>query len=91
LTFLAVQGDVETFGHEPFPQVLDALPRTKKRVGDLLVFPIRSVDIGFEQNVGSPDFRGRSLQFFDDGEARLTLFVAQSNNVNLLHDETSVC
>jgi len=88
--FFSVERDVETFGDQFRPNVFDALPRTEKSVGDVLVFPVRPVGVGLEQDVGTPDFRIRSLQFFDDGETRFPLFVGQANNVNFFHGKTSL-
>jgi len=47
------------------------LASTEKRIGDGLVCPIGTLDIGFEQNIGSPNFLRGASKFFDDGEADL--------------------
>jgi hypothetical protein len=90
LSFLALQGDVESFGNEAFADIFNALPGAEKGIGDVLVCPTRTIGIGFEQNVRSSDFGGCSFQFFDSGETLLAFFVTQADNVNLFHGKTSV-
>jgi len=90
IPFFSVEGDVETFGDQSLSQIFDALSRAEKRIGDVLVLPIRPVGIRLEQNVGTPHFRIRTFQVFGDGKTRFPLFTGQTNNVNFLQGKTSL-
>ena len=81
----SLQCDRKAFGNESFTQVLDALSSAEKRIGDLLVFPVRTLGIGFEEDVVSPDFLRSAFEFFDDIEAGLSFVGGQSDKVNLGH------
>jgi hypothetical protein len=87
-TFLAVQRNLKSLGHELFPHVFDTLPRTEKG-GDFFIFPVWAIGVRFEQNIRASNLGGCSFQFCDNGKKDLTLLVTQANNIFFFHDATS--
>jgi hypothetical protein len=58
---------------------------TRKRLGDMCVGPIRTSDVGFSENLGTPNFLTSPLQLLDNALKLISLLIRQSHYVQLPH------
>lgn len=85
LPFDAVECLFEAPFDQPLANVLDGLPSTIKRVGDLLVSPSRAVGVRLQKNLGTPDPLARALELLDDRCELFPFLIRESNHINLPH------
>ena len=85
LPFDAVERLLEPTFAEIASNVLDGLPSTIKRVGDLLIGPSRAIGVGFKKNLGAPHLLAGSLELFDDRRKLFPFLIREANHMNLPH------
>jgi hypothetical protein len=85
LSLLALQSELEAFGHQTLAQTLDRLHATIERLGNPDVGPRRSVSIRLKEDLSPTNLLRRSFEFLDNFLANATLFIRQANDELLVH------
>lgn len=78
---LPVQCRFHSLAYPAFANPSDGVERDRKGVCNRRIRPIRTLGIGFEQDLGMADFGGRCLALAHQGRQFLTLFRGQAHNV----------
>src|SRR4051794_3796374 len=76
---------LKTLLNQSLSQPLNRSRSTGKCLGDTLVRPVRSVSVGLQQNLSTPNFLARSLQLLDNIPKLLPFLIRQTHHVQLLH------
>ena len=85
--FRSVERLPKTSFHQPLADFLHGLATAGKRLGNLLVRPVRPVRVRLQQNLSPPDLLTCSLQFLDYCLKFLAFLIRQPNNILLLHGD----
>ncbi|HUY32782.1 MAG TPA: hypothetical protein VMV69_08365, partial [Pirellulales bacterium] len=81
----AIERLVKTTLNQPLSEPLDRSRPTRERLGNTFVSPIRSIGVGLQQNLGTPNLLTRPLQFLDYAAKLAPLLIRQSHYVPFLH------
>lgn len=85
MTLGTVKRDLETLLNQPSSNVLHSLDTAIKRFRNPLVGPIRTLRIGFQQNLGTTHFLAATLEFLDYSLEMMPFLVVQTHNIFFLH------
>ncbi len=81
----AFQRGIEPLHDQSLANILDGPDATIKSLRNVRVFPMRSVRIGFEKNLSSPNFLGRPLQLSNNLTQELTFTIRSPDDILLVH------
>jgi hypothetical protein len=85
---LAVERDLEAFGHETLADILDGLGAAAKGLGDSGIGPGRPVGIGLEEHLGPSDLERGALEPPNDLFENRAFGIRQPDDILLLHGPT---
>src|SRR5262245_1278464 len=72
---------------EALPDILDGLDSAPERLSDTAIGPVRSLDIGPQEDLGATNLLCGPLQLLDHGRQLVPLLGRQSDEILLVHEQ----